>query len=193
MKPFAGYKAEQPSNSTMLPAGCYVAKIKGAKVEGNEPDQQLKIMVDITEGEYAGFYTKQYEGLKNRTDMQYQPKYKGVLSIQIPNEANTNRQHAEWDVRTFNNTMWVIETSNPGYHWGWDENSLKGLTVGINVREGKFNGNPFTKIGRFEVADDVRNGLCKVMKPMQDRGDSAPATDAQTGFTVVEADDDIPF
>lgn len=191
MKPFEGYKAEQQTTAAKLPAGCYVAKILSAKVEGNEPDQQLKIAVDITEGEFTGFYKKQFDDLKAQPDLKYEPKYKGFLALQIPNSSNPNRQHTEWDLKSFNNAMWCIEQSNPGYRWDWNEARLKGLTVGINVREGVFNGNPFTKIGRFEVADDVRKGIAKPMKPMKERGtESAPV---QPQFTPVDDDEDIPF
>ena len=58
-----------------------------------------------------------------------------------------------------------------------------------------FNGNPYTQIGRLEVADDVRNGVVKPMKPKKDSG-SAPAAEAPAtstpAFTVVETDD-LPF
>ena len=67
--------------------------------------------------------------------------------------------------------------------------------VGINVRDASYNGNPYTEIGQLEVADDVRKGLVKTMKPRKERG-SAPAAEAPAtnipAFTEVETDE-LPF
>ena len=73
------------------------------------------------------------------------------------------------------------------------EGGLKGKVVGINVREGMYNGNPYTQIGRLESADDVRKGLVETMKPKAASGDAAePAgTDPGTGYFV--ASEEVPF
>ena len=196
MKQFDGFKSEAPSKKfPMLPAGTYVAGIKNVKVEGAEPDQQLVLRLDIIEGDWAGYYTRRYQKDTENAGYQqnYQAKYKGDFRIQIPNNANPRRQHPEWDVRTFNNSMWAIEQSNPGYKWDWNEGGLKGKIVGINVREGMYNGNPYTQIGRLESADDVRKGLVETMKPKAASGDAAePAgTDPGTGYFV--ASEEVPF
>ena len=124
---------------------------------------------------------------------QFQAKYKGDLRIQIPNPDNTRRNHPEWDLRTFNNAIYCIEQSNPGFKWAWDETKLKGKTVGINVREGTYNGNTYTQIGRLEVADDVRKGIVETMRPKAASTSApVPAADPAAGFTGVEVDD-LPF
>ena len=69
---------------------------------------------------------------------------------------------------------------------------VQGKTVGINVREGTFNGNPYTTIGRLEVADDVRNGAVKAMPPMKPRGEVQVGQTDSNGFTPVEVDQ-LPF
>jgi len=201
MKAYEGFKSEPAAKKyPMLPAGTYVAAIKNVKVEGAEPDQQLVLRLDVIEGEWAGYYTKRYQNdtLRTVTGGGSEAKYKGDLRIQVPNPANAKREHPEWDVRTFNNAIWAIEQSNPGYHWDWKEAGLKGKTVGINVREGTYNGNPYTQIGRLENANDVRQGLVETMKPKKPSG-SAPAAsgtaasvDEETGFVGVEVDD-LPF
>ena len=196
MKQFDGFKSEASGKKfPMLPAGTYVAAIKNVKVDGQEPDQQLILRLDIIEGEWAGYYTKRYENDSQSTGFQqsFKASYKGDLRIQIPNPDNGKRQHPEWDVRTFNNAIWCIEQSNKGYRWDWNEAGLKGKIVGINVREGSYNGNPFTQIGRLEVADDVRKGIVPTMKAKAPTGSSqAVATDPQTGFVGVETDE-LPF
>ena len=195
MKQYEGFKSEASGKKyPMLPAGTYVAGIKNVKIDGDEPDQQLVLRLDIIEGEYAGYYTKRYENDSQGAgyEQQYQAKYKGDLRIQVPNPDNTKRSHPEWDVRIFNNAIYCIEQSNPGYKWDWDEKKLKGKTVGINVREGTYNGNVYTQIGRLEVAEDVRKGIVETMKPKKPSGQTVTGVDAQTGFTGVETDE-LPF
>ena len=194
MKQFEGFKSEAPSNKfPNLPAGAYVAGIKNVKIDGKEPDQQLILRLDIIEGEWAGYYTKRYErDSQNARD--YQPRYKGDFRLQIPDSANTKRQHPEWDTRAFNNAIWAIEQSNPGYKWDWNEGSLKGKVVGINVREGTYNSFKYTQIGRLEVADDVRKGIVETMRPKEDRGSTQseqPQTDEASGMFI--ATEEVPF
>lgn len=198
MKKVNGFKSEAPKTGyPMLPAGAYVCGIKNVKIDGQEPDQQLVLRLDIIEGEWAGYYTKRYEHDSQNAGFNqgYQAKYKGDFRIQIPDEANEKRQHIEWDLKNFNGSIWCIEQSNPGFKWDWNEAKLKGKIVGINVREGTFNGNTYTQIGRLEVADDVRNGVVRPMKPKKDSS-SAPAAEAPAtsipAFTVVETDE-LPF
>ena len=192
-----GFKSEAPSSAyPMLPAGAYVAGIKNVKIDGKEPDRQIVLRLDIIEGEAAGYYTKRYEH-DSQIGGKYEVKYKGDFRIQIPDENNAKRQHPEWDLRTLNNSIWCIEASNPGFHWDGDTDhigQLKGKVVGINVREGVYNGNVYTQIGRLENADDVRKGIVKPMKPKSD-GSSLPSgaqVDAQSGFTMVETEE-LPF
>ena len=117
--------------------------------------------------------------------------------MRIPNDDNTNAPYPESDIKKFNALVYCIEKSNPGYHWDWDDpNLIQGLAgklVGINMQAGEYNGIPFTSIGRLEVADDVRKGLTKAMKPREPRSDAyEPPVDQQIGFTAVETDE-LPF
>jgi hypothetical protein len=89
--------------------------------------------------------------------------------------------------------MWAIEQSNPGYKWDWNEGGLKGKIVGINVREGSYNGNAYTQIGRLEVADDVRKGIVSTMRPKEPRmgGTESQPVDTQSGYFI--ATEEVPF
>jgi len=189
-----GFKSEAPSTAyPMLPAGAYVCSIQNVKIDGQAPDQQIVLRLEIIEGDWAGYYTNRYEH-DSQGGGTYAPKYKGDFRIQIPDERNTKRQHPEWDLRTLNGSIWCIEQSNKGFHFDGDTEhigDLKGKIVGINVREGLYNGNPYTQIGRLEVADDVRNGTVKPMKPKAPSG-SAPAIDEPSGFMQVETTE-LPF
>ena len=194
MKPINGFKPEAPSGGSypMLPKGLYVAQIKAVKLEGVEPDQRLVLRLEIIEGEYAGYYTKRYNADTQRGG-QYEVKYKGDFAIQIPNEGNAYRQHHDWDLRAFNNAIWAIEQSNEGYHWDWTEALLKGKLIGINVRQGSYNGNPYTVIGRLESVPELRAGKCKPMNDMKPRGDGqAPAAAPAPAAPVIE-EIEVPF
>lgn len=191
-----GFKSEAPIAAyPMLPAGAYVCGIQNVKIDGQAPDQQIVIRLEIVEGEWAGYWTKRYQH-DSQAGGKYDAKYKGDFRLQIPDDRNPKRQHPEWDLRTLNNSIWCIENSNPGFRWDGDTDhimDLKGKIVGVNVREGVYNGNVFTQIGRLEVADDVRKGIVKPMKPRTDNS-SLPATtptDSATGFAQVETE--LPF
>ena len=195
MKPIEGFKTEAPRTGyEMLPKGLYIGQVKGVKLEGKEPDQQLVIRLDITEGEYAGYYTKRYNTEKDAGG-RYEVRYKGDYYLQIPNQDNKKREHYDWDYKAFNGAIWAFEDSNDGYHWDWKETSLKGLTIGLNVREGTFNGSPYTRIGRLESVKMIRAGKVKVMKdiPPRNTAEATVTTSATVpGFTLVE-DEEIPF
>jgi hypothetical protein len=191
-----GFKSEAPAKGyPMLPVGAYVAAIKNVKIDGDVPNQQIVLRLDIIEGEWAGYYTKRYEHDSQNAGAQqlFQAKYKGDYRIQIPDDRNVRREHPEWDLRTLNGAIWCIEQSNTGFHWDGDTDhimDLKGKIVGINVREGTFNGNVYTQIGKLETVEDVRKGLVKPMKPKKDNGTSSAV--AAPAYTTVEVDD-LPF
>lgn len=190
MKKFDGFKSEaQKAGVPMLPAGAYIAGIQAVKIEGTEPDQRLVLRLEIIEGDWAGYYARRYENdAQSAARFHYEAKYKGDFRIQIPDRANTKREHFDWDLRNFNGSIWAIEQSNEGYSWDWDEKKLKGKTVGISVREGSYNGSPYTTIGRLESAEEVRQGKVKPMKPMKPRSDAAEPQN----FVEVE-EEEIPF
>lgn len=192
MKSTSEFKSERAAGGSypMLPKGLYIAQIKAVKVEEEGPDQRLTLRLDITEGEHAGYYTKRYTADQERGG-QFEVKYKGDLVLYAVNKKNTNRKWPDSDIRSFNGAIWAIEQSNPGYHWNWDEQSLKGKAVGINVRQGTYNGNPYTTIGRLESIPEIREGKAKVMNDSKPRGSAAPAEEASNGF--VQVDEEVPF
>lgn len=191
MKATSNFRSEPAKTAyPMLPKGLYIAQIKGVKVEEEGPDQRMTIRLDIAEGEYAGYYTKHYKADQERGG-QFEVKYKGDLVLYAVNKKNTNRKWPDSDIRSFNGAIWAIEQSNPGYHWNWDEQSLKGKAVGINVRQGTYNGNPYTTIGRLESIPEIREGKAKVMNDSKPRGSAAPAEESSNGF--VQVDEEVPF
>jgi len=204
---FDGMKAEESHGNKVrqLPAGPYVAQILGAKIEGRAPDQQLAVMVDVSEGPFTGFYMEKYTQAKER-NTDYEVKYKGIIRLRIPNPDNKRAMYPEADLRRFNDAIYRFQQSNPGVDLynddGLDESRLRGLTVGISVQEDTYNGNVFTKPVRFEIADDVRNGQVKTMDPRRrDDGNptTAPMVDQRSGMTVSQeplpwkGNDEVPW
>jgi hypothetical protein len=190
MKPINGFKSEIMSKKPkMLPAGPYVARIKAVKIDGNEPNQQLVLRVDVCEGEYIDYFLNRYKSDKENS--QYEPRYKGDYKLRIPYETNP---YYESDLRRFNDAIARIERSNEGYKWDWNEQGLVGKLVGINMQQGDYNGYPFTKIASLAIAEDVRRGLVSTLPPIAPRGDADDSAhiDQQGGFIAVETDE-LPF
>ena len=167
MKKFGNYdeakKQAQASGSKRLPAGAYVCKILGVKYEEgqNGNSGHIVLQFDITEGELAGFFQKQYE--ESTAD---DKKYKGRVSIYVPRDDGSEKDG--WTKRTFAGWTSVFEDSNEGYTWDWDEKKWKGKVVGIvfgetgTVIEGKEI--VYTE-PRFAVsAEQVRNGSAPAAK-----------------------------
>ena len=194
---YEGMKSEESKGAVKtLPAGPYVAKVLNTSIIGKEPDQQLAVVIDIWEGDYAGWYRTKFKADKEKGS-NFEIKYKGVIRIRIPNPDNTNARYPESDIRRFNDMIWRFEKSNDGFHWDGDETKLKGLLIGVSVQEDTYNGKPFTKPARFEIVDDVRQGKVKVMAPRQreeasENPTNAPMMDQRSGMQMVNTDE-LPF
>ena len=185
MKQFSGFESKRStSGRETLPAGGYVCQIQGAREEKYSWGSALILAIDVCEGEYAGIWKRDYDG-NDREDK----KWRGTFRVSIPLDDGSERD--AWTKRTFNNMVWAIEQSNPGYTWNWDEKTLKGKKIGIiyRNREWEFNGNTgwTTEAGGSDSIDNIRNGKFKPMKdrPLKNR----PAQVAD----VVDSEDDLPF
>lgn len=189
MKALSGFVAEPSGKSQrQLPVGDYVARIKATKIDGDEPDQQLVFRLDVEEGEYKNYFFNRFTN--DSKNSRFEPKYKGIYRLRIPNPDNTKAQYPDNDLRRFKDAIYRIEQSNPGYHWEWDENSLKGLLIGIHMKEDSYNGYNFTKIGWLVTVDEARNGNTQTHQ-MGD-ADDTQFIDKKSGFTAVETDE-LPF
>lgn len=195
---YDGMKAEASRSAfEMLPEGAYVAKITAVKIDGETPNQNLIIRVDIAEGEHKDYFTKRYQA-ENTGNSRFPAKYRGDYRLRIPNPASDSK-YPESDKRQMNDAIYRIESSNPGFHFDGDEKKLVGKAVGITMRLGTYNDKPFTVIGRFETVSDVKDGLCKKMAPKQPSWspdylaakEQAEAA-VPAGFTPVE-NEEIPF
>ena len=134
-KPNNWNEVQEFSDRQKLPLGAYVCKVKQAKVVDSNYGSQLAILFDITEGEYAGFFQKDYA-----SNTAQDKKWRGLLRVWLPKDDGSDND--EMTKRSFKGMTTAFEKSNPGYQWDWNENSLVGKTVGILFRneEWDYNG-----------------------------------------------------
>lgn len=193
MKAFNGFEAKKQGGSReILPVGGYVCEIKSAKEEvynsSNGEFRFLVLAIDVAEGEYAGFWKKDYDG--NTAD---DKKWRGTFRISVPKDDGTEQDG--WTKRTFGNFIWAVQESNPGYVWNWDEKTLKGKKLGVLYRnkEWEMNGNTgwTTEAGGAISVDDCRAGKFKMLKdkPLKNR----PVLTQNNTPDTVDDEESLPF
>ena len=191
MKAYQGYESKKSSaGREILPAGNYIAKIlKAEELDTTEGKMYIVISFDIVEGEHKDFFRKDYNSQDPSFGM---PKWRGTVRLWEPTGDGSEKDG--WTKRTFNNMIACVEESNPGYHWDWNEQALKGKMIGVMFRdkEWSFDGKTgwTTECGALCSVDDIRNGKAKLLKS-KPLPQSAGAPSAG-GFTQVE-DDELPF
>ena len=177
-----------------LPAGGYEAKIINAKVvnyEGsNGSYERLEIAVDITAGEYKDYYKQDFDS-NTRDDK----KWRGVARFYVPTDDGSEKD--EYTKSVLKSVTDALEDSNKDYHWDWDETKLKGLKVGILVRDkeyeidGKHGFSP--EIFRFTDINRIKEGKFTVPKQKLLKGSSGTSAAASSGDDSAASDDDYPF
>lgn len=189
MKKFAGFEAKKSGGAReILPAGGYVAKILNAEEVSYDWGNVLLISFDILEGDYKDFFATDYKG-QDREDK----KWRGTYRLSEPKDDGSEKDG--WTKRTFGNAIWAIEESNPGYHWNWDETTMKGKIVGVlfRNREWEMNGNTgwTTECCALTSADDIRNGNFRQPKDKPLKATSV----SSTGNTWQEdtSNSELPF
>ena len=186
------YNVEIKKNSSggreILPAGGYVCQIQGARIEEGQYGSTLVIAHDVCEGDYKGFFKKDYEN-NDREDK----KWRGTFRLRLPNEDGS--QQDEWKAKALGNTIWALEESNPGFKWDWAnaEKQLKGKKIGLLYRnkEWEFGGRTgwTTEAVAAESIEDIRAGKFRIPKDKP-----LPEKPAAPVFTEVEDDDgSLPF
>lgn len=155
-----------------LPAGGYEAKIINAAVLPNSNgSESLAVQVDITAGEFKGFFKRDFDN--NPYDNR---KWRGVARFFVPKDDGSKED--ERTTAIFKAMTEAVEKSNPNYKWNWDEKSLKGLKVGIMVREKEYDHNGYHgfthDIFRFTDIKIIKDGKFDIPKAKYLNG-SAPA------------------
>ena len=187
-----------------LPAGGYVVKIVAVRTEGesygqviNYPEEKLyiKLIYDIAEGEFAGYYSDDYW-----SDPEHDFGHQIYLSWK--------------NMGAFKGNVHLIEDSNPGFDFmaafNADQYGLMiGKQLGIVLGEEEYianDGSVKTKFGfpRIKSVDAIREGKFKV-PPLKklDGGDSgepalvstplAAAANQAVDATASVYDYDLPF
>lgn len=191
MKAYQGYESKKSAaGREILPAGNYIAKILKAEEQSTtEGKMYIVLSFDVVEGEYRDFFRRDYNGQDPAFGM---PKWRGTFRLWEPTGDGSEKDG--WTKRTFNNMIACVEESNPGYHWDWNEQGLKGKLIGVMFRdkEWSFDGKTgwTTECGALCSVDDIRNGKAKLLKskPLSQSAGTASAG----GFTQVD-DDELPF
>lgn len=189
---YTGAQAQKMTSTAALPAGGYVAQIQSAKVEQYSWGNILAIAYDVTEGEHANHFRKQFE---ENTDPNR--KWKGIFRLTIPNEKS---KYFSSEKRTFNNFIYVLEQSNPGFHFDWEEQHLKGKYFGALVRNKEFLSDKGEKISTTECGGcidvkSIRDGSFTPLKDKRLKDDviSGINTQASGSGDIFDDDDDLPF
>ena len=175
-----------------LPVGGYVAKILNAEEVTYSWGSVLEIYFDILEGAHAGFFKKDFDAQQGEDK-----KWRGKYRLSVPKDDGSEKDG--WTKRTFNNAIYCIEDGNPGYHWNWDESTLKGKTVGVLFRneEWEYNGNTgwSTRACALACVGDIKDGKFKMPKdkPLKNKQGSTPAIPGGFEETTIPDDVKLPW
>ena len=188
MRKLKGYEnAKTYTERERLPVGGYIIKILDVKEQVYSCGEVLVLSFDIIEGEHKDFFKEDY-----KSQQQEDKKWKGVYRLNIPKDDGSEKD--EWTMRTFKTAITAIEESNEGYHWNWDEQTLKNKIVGavFHNREYEFDGRRgfYTACHSLRTVDAIRNGKFKI--PADKLLKKEQASQIPDGFEEID-DSDIPF
>ena len=201
MKKFNDYETTQSySSSEKLPAGGYVLKIANVRYEvgQNGNSDRIQLMFDIAEGEQKDFFRKQYDAQTSEDK-----KWKGTVAIYVPKDDGTEQDG--WTKVRFKTVMENFESSNSGYKWNWDENSLKGKLIGgifvdtYSVIDGREICYTSLAPKNIRTIDCIRSGNYKMPEPIKKNGAtgnvSAANNNSGNDFMSIPkgAEEEIPF
>ena len=195
MKAYSGFKAEQATAREQLPIGGYVAKIMNTEVKDYSWGSVLVISFDIAEGEHKDFFADDYRGQQGEDK-----KWRGTYRLTIPKDDGSEKDG--WSKRTFNNFIYCIEDSNPGYRWDWNEAGLKGKTIGLLFRNEEWEWQDksgwTTRAFAVLTVGDVHDGHYKMpkdkpLKNKQNNAQPSAAIPASNPWDEASSDADLPF
>ena len=196
IKDFDKVEAKGMDDFRGLPIGAYECVIKDARINHNEQSGKdtFKVSVDIASGEYKDYFQKMYES-DTRIDRKWNNNAVRYLAFTGDN------------VAYFKGFLTVIENSNIGYKWDWDETKLKGKKVcgvfqyeeyekqdgtkGIKVRLNKFRS--LDKLGEIEVSDSVKMLDGSYVDYEEYTKSSADKAKDLFGSSVEISSDQLPF
>lgn len=176
-----------------LPKGGYVLIIKGVELCENSVGQYVKIMCDVAEGDYKGFYMNEYCG-QQKEDRKWHCNY----LLNVPKDDGSEKDG--WTKRRFKTVTEALEESNPGYHFDWDERKFKGKLIGglFNEREYETNDGKVrraTNLARLCTVEQIRGGNYRIPDDKLLSGPVPPQAPADTGWMNIPdgIDSELPF
>ena len=195
MKQLNGYANVQAyTDQERLPVGGYILKILDVKYQANDWGDVILLSFDIEDGEYKGFFKENYNQQTGEDK-----KWKGTYRLRVPKDDGSEQD--EWTMRRFKTVITAFEDSNSGFHWNWDEQTLKGKTIGalFNNKEYEFNGRHgfFTNCHSLVSAEKIRSGKFTVPEDtlLKSGGNAAqPKPDADGFMNIPDGiDEELPF
>ena len=195
MKKFNNWEnVKAASEFVPLPAGGYIVELKNAKVkeyknQNGDAFERFEIAIDIAEGEFKDYYANDFCNQTNEDK-----KWKGVLRLYMPKEDGSEQD--EWTKSRFKSFIEAVEDSNPGYHWGWEESTLRGKKIGclFRLEEWEYNGKTGKKAQPFKAVsvEKIKSGNFKTPKEkLLDKNASAPTAPTPEFRDI--PDEDVPF
>lgn len=160
MRQLNGYvQAQAFYDMGRLSVGGYVLKILDVKYQTNDWGDVIQLSFDIEEGEQKGFFASNYKAQTGEDK-----KWKGTYRLRIPKDDGSEQD--EWTMRRFKTVITNFEESNSGYHWNWDELTLKDKLIGalFNNKEYELEGRRgfFTNCHSLVAAGKIRSGKFEV-------------------------------
>lgn len=195
MKRLNGYeKAEAYTDQEKLPVGGYVLKILDVKYQENDWGDVIVLSFDVEEGDYRGFFADNY-----RKQTGEDKRWKGTYRLRVPKEDGTEQDG--WTMRRFKTVITNFEESNNGYHWDWNEQTLKGKLIGalFNNKEYDFRGKHgfFTNCHSLVTVEKIRSGKFEIPEDtllgQRQQGTGAPNVDDFINVPDNVEDDGLPF
>jgi hypothetical protein len=195
MKRLNGYeKAEAYTDQEKLPVGGYVLKILDVKYQENDWGDVIVLSFDVEEGDYRGFFADNY-----RKQTGEDKRWKGTYRLRVPKEDGTVQDG--WTMRRFKTVITNFEESNNGYHWDWNEQTLKGKLIGalFNNKEYDFRGKHgfFTNCHSLVTVEKIRSGKFEIPEDtllgQRQQGTGAPNVDDFINVPDNAEDDGLPF
>lgn len=192
MKPINNFENVKSAGGAIenLPAGGYVCEIIKCTEEANKTGKgsHLSIQFDVCEGEQTDFFARDWKA-QDREDKYWH----GAINQNVPDESSPKY---DMQCRFFKTFVMNIEDSNPGYHWAWDEATLKGKKIGVvfgEVEKQSSRGTIYTTTRADSIVsvDAIREGKYKVPAPRTiSNATTAPAAQAANygGYA-----DELPF
>ena len=191
MKKPAGYDEAKSSSykSKKLPAGAYEVEILNAAVREEYGIEKLILQIDIASGDYKGYFKSNYDYQFKNPRKGQKAKWKGTFK-----QATSGKS-----VDYFKSLIKIIEDSNSGYKFNFDEKTLKGKKLGMVFKDKSFFNDDGDEIHFIAAAtpltlDDLQAGNYDI--PVT-KSDNPPkqTTKKSTADEMVDDDKemDIPF